>query len=96
MSFSMTMGNCRMDRIKLLQLEKQRNVNLRKTGVKLNQSTTNTINMQTKGTLHYSKCPYCKQQILTNNIQHHISFCNSIFKHTRKSNCSACQQFRKK
>lgn len=100
MSFSMTMGNSRMDRIKVLQMEKERNNMLRKTGVQMNQSTfsnkPDTVTRQTKGILQYSQCPYCKQQILSNNLQHHINFCNSAFKPSGKGKCSACEQFRRK
>ena len=39
MSFNMTMGNSRTDRIKLLQMEKIRNQNLRKTGIHHNKET---------------------------------------------------------
>ena len=109
MSFTMTMGNSRIDRIKLLQMEKIRNQNLRKTGNHDNKGNpvfkhrqdnniikreTNTI--QSKTALTYVQCPYCKQQILSNNLHHHISFCRGAFKTKSHGKCTACELFRKK
>tara|TARA_B100001758_G_scaffold247855_1_gene267815 strand:+ start:9710 stop:10039 length:330 start_codon:yes stop_codon:yes gene_type:complete len=108
MSFSMTMGNSRIDRIKMLQLEKKRNENLRKTGVNVSNTITkpkpkqistplpSRANNNLNNALQYVRCPYCNQQILSNNVHHHISFCNAAYKSTNKGNCSACQQFRNK
>jgi len=109
MSFTMTMGNSRIDRIKLLQMEKIRNQNLRKTGIQHNKGNpvlknrqdntiinreTNTIHSKTA--LTYVQCPYCKQQILSNNLHHHISFCRDAFKTKSQGKCTACELFRKK
>ena len=91
MSFSMKMGSDRFDRIKILQMEKFRNEKLRKTGVQHNkqpgQSTftkTKVNATQANAALNYLQCPYCNQQILTNNLQHHISFCRVAFKTNSK------------
>ncbi len=103
MSFSMKMGSDRFDRIKILQMEKFRNEKLRKTGVQHNkqpgQSTftkTKVNATQANAALNYLQCPYCNQQILTNNLQHHISFCRVAFKTNSKGKCTACELFRKK
>ena len=104
-SFTMTMGNSRMDRIKLLQMEKLRNQKLRKTGgveshtnvqppEKVNKSSANISSRLTS--LTYVQCPYCKQQILNNNLNHHISFCRDAYKRQKHSKCTACELFRKK
>ena len=105
MSFTMTMGNSRMDRIKLLQMEKLRNEKLRKTGgveppknvqssQKVSKSSGNISSRLTS--LTYVQCPYCKQQILSNNMSHHISFCRDAYKRQRHGKCTACELFRKK
>ena len=103
MSFVLNMGNDRMNRIKILQQEKQRNLNLRKTGgdrIMHGQQKTTTSNIdrfnQPKQTIAYTQCPYCKQQVLTTSLQHHISYCKAAYKPRTKGNCSACQQFRSK
>lgn len=103
MSFTMTMGNSRIDRIKLLQMEKIRNQKLRKTGIHHNMETpkpkimsTEINTIQTKSALTYIQCPYCKQQILSNNLHHHISFCKDAFLTKSNGKCSACELFRKK
>lgn len=103
MSFSMTMGNSRIDRVKLLQMEKIRNQNLRKTGIHHNKEnpkpkniSTERNTIQTKSALTYIQCPYCKQQILSNNLHHHISFCKDAFLTKSHGKCSACELFRKK
>ena len=104
-SFTMTMGNSRMDRIKLLQMEKLRNQKLRKTGgveppkhveayQKVNKHSTNITSRVTS--LSYVECPYCKQQILSNNLSHHISFCRDAYKGRTHGKCTACELFRKK
>ena len=93
MPFLMNMGNDRMNRVKILQEEKQRNQQLRKTG----GNTTPTIQKNTTATkLQYTQCPYCNQQVLTTTLQHHISYCKSAFKPRTKGNCTACEQFRRK
>ena len=104
MSFTMTMGNSRIDRIKVLQMEKLRNQNLRKTGIQHNnreapnpKNISRDINtIHSKTTLNYAQCPYCKQQILSNNLHHHISFCKDAFKTKSHGKCTACELFRKK
>lgn len=103
MPFVMNMGNDRMNRVKILQQEKQRNQQIRKTGntgVVSLQKNANPTNIQRLGqpnqTLQYTQCPYCKQQILTSTLQHHISYCQSAYKPRTKGNCTACEQFRKK
>ena len=103
MSFSMTMGNSRIDRVKLLQMEKIRNQNLRKTGIHHNKEnpkpkniSTERNTIQTKSALTYIQCPYCKQQILSNNLHHHIRFCKDVFLTKSNGKCSACELFRKK
>ena len=103
MSFTMTMGNSRIDRIKVLQMEKLRNQKLRKTGIQNNNETQDSRNIsrekttiQSKSTLNYVQCPYCKQQILSNNLHHHISFCRDAFKTKSHGKCTACELFRKK
>ncbi len=104
-SFSMTMGNSRIDRIKLLQMEKLRNQKLRKTGgvepqknvqghQAVNKSPPNITSRITS--LSYIQCPYCKQQILSNNLHHHISFCRDAYRHKTQGKCTACELFRKK
>jgi hypothetical protein len=80
----MNMGNDRMNRIKILQQEKLRNQQLRKTGKYADMS------------LQYTKCDYCKQQVLITTLQHHITYCKSAYKPRTKGNCSACQKFRSK
>ena len=55
---------------------------------------TNTIHSKTE--LSYVPCPYCKQQILTNTLHHHISFCRDAFKTKSQGKCTACELFRKK
>ena len=105
MSFTMTMGNSRMDRIKLLQMEKLRNQQLRKTGgveppknVQSSQKINNPSSNITSriSSLSYVQCPYCKQQILSNNLSHHISFCRDAYKRQTHGKCTACELFRKK
>ena len=89
----MNMGNDRMNRVKILQQEKQRNQQLRKTGgneVLSLKKNTNTTKIQ------YTHCPYCNQQVLTTTLQHHISYCKSAFKPKTKGTCTACELFRRK
>ena len=96
MSFIMNMGNDRMNRIKILQQEKIRNQQLRKTGKYADmslQKNTNTSNIQQK--LQYTQCPYCKQQSLTKTLQHHISYCKAAYKPRTKGNCTSCELFRR-
>jgi hypothetical protein len=103
MSFTMTMGNSRIDRIKLLQMEKIRNQHFRKTGIQYSKETqvptikkSETPAIHSKSRLNYVQCPYCKQQILNNNLHHHISFCRNAFKSNSHGKCTACELFRKK
>ena len=93
MSFVMNMGNDRMNRVKILQQEKQRNQQIRKTG---EHQSVGLKNNTTATKLQYSLCPYCNQQVLTTTLQHHISYCNSAYKPRTKGNCTACEQFRRK
>ena len=107
MSFVLTMGNSRIDRIKLLQKERNRNQNLRKTGTTINQiKPINQIKKNPKAQkmwgdaaargVEYMACPYCSQQILKSTLNHHISFCQAAFTPNKQGNCTACALFRKK
>ena len=97
MSFLGNIGTNRMNRVIILQQEKLRNLEIRKSGhssVASKQTTKTPVQPTT--TLNYTKCPYCNQQVLSTNIQHHIGYCKDAFKPRTKGNCTACEKFRQK